>query len=261
MQNFKTTVFPKSRIATIDVCAIGKQKHHVSALLEMDVTASREKIKNYKKAVAKISYSAWLIKVICHTIESNNCVAAYLKGRRKTVIFDQVNVSFLVEKEVNGKKVPIPLLIKNANKLSLESITEKISASKNEILSETDIVLHRKTTRAEHIYYYLPGFIRRLIWRRMLQMPGFIFEKMGNVAITSLGMMGKMNGWFIPISVHPVSFGIGSVIKKPVVIDNKIEVREMLNITVLLDHDIMDGAPMARFIRELTKNMESGIFL
>lgn len=261
MPNYKTSVFPKSRVATIDVCEIGKQKHHISALLEIDVTTSREKIKSYKKEVGKISFSAWLIKAISYSVESNKMAAAYLKGSRKVVVFDNINVSFLIEKELNGEKVPIPLLIEKANEMSIESLTEKISDSKNEVLSENDLVLHRKTTRLEQVYYYLPGFIRRTFWRSMLKRPNFVFSKMGNVAITSIGMMGKINGWFIPISVHPISFGIGSVIKKPVVIDNEIVVREMLNITVLLDHDIIDGAPMARFIGELTKNIESGIFL
>lgn len=49
--------------------------------------------------------------------------------------------------------------------------------------------------------------------------------------------------------------------KKLVVIDDKIEIGEILNMTVLLDHDVIDGAPMARFIKELSKNIENGIFL
>jgi pyruvate/2-oxoglutarate dehydrogenase complex dihydrolipoamide acyltransferase (E2) component len=31
--------------------------------------------------------------------------------------------------------------------------------------------------------------------------------------------------------------------------------------TILLDHDVIDGAPMARFIKKLSKNIENGIFL
>ncbi len=32
----------------------------------------------------------------------------------------------------------------------------------------------------------------------------------------------------------------------------------MLNITVLLDHDVVDGAQMARFISSLSDNIEKG---
>ena len=79
--------------------------------------------------------------------------------------------------------------------------------------------------------------------------------------LTSIGMMGKINGWFIHTSVHPLSFGIGSIIKKPAVIKDKIGIREMLYMTVLINHDVIDGADMARFISRLTENIESGLDL
>mgnify|MGYP003843675371 CR=1 FL=1 len=81
---------------------------------------------------------------------------------------------------------------------------------------------------------------------------------MGNVSITSLGMIGKSKGWFLPISVHPICFGIGQITKKPVVVDDQIVIREILNLTVLVDHDVIDGARMARFMGELTEKLEGG---
>ena len=81
---------------------------------------------------------------------------------------------------------------------------------------------------------------------------------MGNVAVTSVGMTGKINGWFIHKSVHPVSFGVGSVIKKTVVIDNEIKIRDILNMTILVDHDVIDGAPMVRLLNDLTNYIETG---
>jgi pyruvate/2-oxoglutarate dehydrogenase complex dihydrolipoamide acyltransferase (E2) component len=81
---------------------------------------------------------------------------------------------------------------------------------------------------------------------------------MGNAAVTSVGMIGKINGWFIHKSVHPISFGVGSVLKKPVVIENEIQIRELLNMTILVDHDVIDGAPMVRFLDDLTNDIESG---
>jgi pyruvate/2-oxoglutarate dehydrogenase complex dihydrolipoamide acyltransferase (E2) component len=35
----------------------------------------------------------------------------------------------------------------------------------------------------------------------------------------------------------------------------------MLNMTILIDHDVVDGAPVARFINELTENIKNGIGL
>lgn len=58
--------------------------------------------------------------------------------------------------------------------------------------------------------------------------------------------------------MHPVSFGVGSVIMKPVVAGNEIKPREILNMTILVDHDVIDGAPMVRFLGDLTDYLENG---
>jgi len=260
MTNYKITGFPDSRIATIDVCEIGKQKHHITGLLEFDVTLSRMKIREYNKTHSeKISFNAWLISVIASTIKKYEAAASFLNGKNKLIIFDDVNVSIVVEKEIQGTKVPIPLIIEKAHKASIASITKQISEAKNKEFTDNEIVLQKKAQKYERIYYVLPGFLRRYFWKFILKRPKIAYKKMGNVAFTTIGMMGKVNGWFIPISVHPVCFGISSIIKKPCVVDDKIEIREILNMSILIDHDVIDGAPMARLISDLAKNIESGM--
>ncbi|MDN3686995.1 2-oxo acid dehydrogenase subunit E2 [Cyclobacterium jeungdonense] len=260
--NYKIQKFPNSRIASIDVCEVGKQKHHVTGLLEFDVTDSRKKIKGYNNTNNhKISFTAWLISVIGYTLKKYETSSAYLLGRNKLMIFEDINVSIIVEKDLKGTKVPIPLIIERANEVSMESITAQIAEAKNEEFTENDIILRKKTRQWEKVYYSLPGFLRRYFWKFILKHPKLAFKKMGNVAFTSIGMIGKVNGWFIPISVHPICFGVGSVLKKPTVIDDSIEIREILNMSVLMDHDVLDGAPMVRFICDLKENIEIGLNL
>lgn len=259
MNDFKLKSFPKTRIATIDICAIGKQKHQIAALLEVDVTVSREKIRNIKASGNSISFTAWLIHVISRTIKGHEQVAGYLRGKSKVLIFNNINVSIIVEKRINGQWVPVPLIIEKAHERSVESIARQIREAREKELTDKDIVLHARSGRIERAYYRLPGWVRRLFWKYLLNHPRLAFKKMGNVAITSVGMMGKVQGWFIPISVHPICFGISSMVKKPVVRDDKIEIRDILNMTVLIDHDVVDGAPMARFLSDLSENLEKGL--
>lgn len=262
MTKYKTKKIPISRIATLDICEIGKRKHHVTGLIELDISKSRKKIRQYNRnSSTKISFTAWIINVICSTISKYETPSSYLKGKNKLIIFDDINVSIIVEKSINGQKVPIPLIIEKASEKSIVAISNQINGAKFKQLTQNDIVLHKKADRLERIYYILPGFIRRSVWKYILKHPKIAFNKMGNVAITSIGMMGQINGWFIPISIHPICFGLGSIIKKPIIIENKIEIREMLNMSILIDHDVIDGAPMARFISELTKNIENGLNL
>jgi pyruvate/2-oxoglutarate dehydrogenase complex dihydrolipoamide acyltransferase (E2) component len=43
-----------------------------------------------------------------------------------------------------------------------------------------------------------------------------------------------------------------------VVTDGHVTVREYLSLTISFDHDIVDGAPAARFMRRLKELIESG---
>ena len=249
---------PRSRIATFDVYSIGLSKHHVSAMLEFDVTDCRRKLQELRRNGIRVSFNAWLIKSISHVLEEHKAAAAYLYNKRKLIIFEDINISMLVEKQIEGKKVPIALLIEKTNEKSAFDIQAEINQAKNKDLSSKETVLHKNTPWYENLYFSLPGFLRRSMWRIMLRNPRFAFQRMGNVVITSVGMMGTIKGWFLHKSVHPLSFGIGSILKKPVVIDGQVKVREMLHMTILCDHDVLDGAPMVRFLNELTGYIENG---
>jgi pyruvate/2-oxoglutarate dehydrogenase complex dihydrolipoamide acyltransferase (E2) component len=79
---------------------------------------------------------------------------------------------------------------------------------------------------------------------------------MGTAIITSSGMVGRFHGWIIPKSIHNLAFAIGSIVKKPWVVENEIQIRDILNLTILFDHDVVDGVPAARFTAQLVKNIE-----
>ncbi|HNX84104.1 MAG: 2-oxo acid dehydrogenase subunit E2 [Bacteroidales bacterium] len=248
----------RSRTATFDIFGVGLKKHHISAMLEFDVTESRSGLRELRKKGISISFNAWLIKVIGSVIAKHPEAAAYFYNKRKIIIFNDINVSLIVEKKIGDARVPIPLVIEKVNKKPAAEISEEIDAAKGRELSSGDIVLKKKSSAYERFYYRMPGFFRRFFWVVLLKRPKAAFRTMGNVSVTSVGMIGKVNGWFIHKSVHPISFGVGSVLMKPVVIGNEIKAREVLNMTVLVDHDVIDGAPMVRFLGDLTDFIENG---
>lgn len=261
MKNYRIKVFPGSRIATNDVCAIGMKKHHIAAFLEVDVSDSRKKVRERRKQRGEISFFAWLIKAISLSIRDYSEVAAYLVNKRSIAVFNDINVSVAVEKSIDGSRVPIPLVIEKADSRSIEEITRQIREARDQVLTPRDIVLRKKSGRMEHLYYALPGFLRRAFWKYLIHHPSLAYEKMGNVAITSVGGLSGVNAWFVPISVHPVCIGIGDIVKKPVVAGDQIVIREMLNLTVLMDHDVVDGMEMKKFIKRLAENISAGMDL
>ncbi len=257
-KNYRFQNIVRSRIATFDIFDVGLRKHHINALLEFDVTESRAKLRDLRKKGTVVSFNAWLIKVIGSVLHKHPEAAAYFYNKKRLIIFDDINISIIVEKKIGDSKVPIPLVIEKVNIKSALEITQEIENAKSQQLTPDDIVLRKQSTAYQRFYYHLPGFLRRLFWKLLLKNPKAAYKTMGNAAVTSIGMIGKINGWFIHKSVHPVSFGVGSVLRKPVAINNEIKIREILNMTILVDHDVIDGAPMVRLLDDLTNYLETG---
>jgi hypothetical protein len=54
---------------------------------------------------------------------------------------------------------------------------------------------------------------------------------------------------------------VGGISQQPVVVDGQVVVRDVLNLTLAIDHDIIDGAPAARFGAELRQALETATVL
>lgn len=256
---YRIEQFPKTRVATLDIGRISKSKHYVPALIELDVTNLRETIKiAKKKQKLSVSFTAVLVSLIAQTLKKHAEVASFLKSKRQRIIFEDINISVLVEKKQNNQQIPIPLLLEKTQDKTVFNLTQLLTKAKNSFLSEDEIVLHKNTNWLEQLYPYIPQWIRLLLWKIVLKSPKTAFKKMGNVSYTSIGMLGNINGWFIPTSIHPICFGVSDLQKKPMVVDGEIKIRELLKMTVLMDHDVVDGGAMVRFISDLTKVIEKG---
>ena len=260
LSKYTIETFPASRISTIDIGAVGQEKHHIRALLELDVTDARKMLFEMKKRREKVSFTAWLISCIGRAAAEFPEIHGMRAGRRRVVLFDDVDVSIMIEREIQGKKVPLPYVIRKTNEKSIADICEEIRAGQRQAINkEGDHVLgERKNDRLMKLYYSLPGILRRTVWRQMIRNPFFAQKNMGTVMVTSVGMMARISGWVIPVSVHPLCFAVGSIVKKPGVVEDRMEIREFLYLTVLVDHDVIDGAPAARALDRLTKMIEGG---
>lgn len=81
--------------------------------------------------------------------------------------------------------------------------------------------------------------------------------------VTSVPVASRSGGggWGIPIAIHPLVVEIGAVGRRPVLADDRVEPREFVSITVLFDHEVVDGVPVARFLRRLIQLMETAFEL
>lgn len=257
---YRTETFPKNRLATTDIGQIGLKKHHMIALIELDVTEARRLIAEKRKVLHDISFNAWLIKCVSQVVTEFPEIHAVRKGKRQVVIFEDVDISIMIEREIGGKKVPLPYVLRKTNQKSIAEITQEIKGGQQQAIEgEGDFVLgEKKDDFMMKAYYWLPGFMRRWIWKVIVGSPNLTKQNMGTVMITSVGTAGRIRGWVIPVSVHPLCVAAGSIVKKPGVVHDQVEVREYLNLTILADHDVIDGAPAVRALSRLTRIIESG---
>ena len=254
--------FPKARIPTLDFLALGDDNHYVKGLIEFDVTEGRDKIREHEKNTQKkISFTAWLLKCIGQAASEFKEVHAMMLGKRKIVKFEDVDISIVVEKSVDGEKVPMPLIIRRTNKKTIAQINEEIRRAQSEEISDATVLGEHTMKKKMKYYLSLPKFLRKYIIRRRLKDPIKIKQLMGTIIVTSVGMFTNLHGWPIPTTSHPLAFGVGSITKKPGIINDKIEIREYLALTVLFNHDIVDGAPATRFITRLGELLKTGFGL
>jgi pyruvate/2-oxoglutarate dehydrogenase complex dihydrolipoamide acyltransferase (E2) component len=257
--------YPSSRQLTFDVGKIGLGKHHVKALLEVDVSEPWRILIENRKVGKKISFITWLIKLIADCVSSHPPVAGINEVKKnKVLVFKDVDVSIVIEKEVNGIKVPLPYVIRRADKKTYEEIQKEIETAKQQkVENETDYVLGQKSSLSlMKVYTSLPQWLRLVLMRILvLNHPKRTKQNMGSVMITTVGMVGHTHGWIIPYSMHPVCLALGSINEQPVIKKGEIKKAHILHLAILVDHDVIDGIPAAVFVDDLVRKMEKGMGL
>lgn len=258
---YQTQRIPKIRRSTIDVSERGRRRHHVLGLMELDVTDARRCIHDVRINGEGFSFTAWVVKCISRAVSEYPQVHA-IRRRGSLFIFDDIDVALPVEREVGGVRVPLTYIVRKCNEKSAAAISKEISVAQKEVVSEGETTLGEKKSRwLESIFLSSPFLLRRLVWRRLERNPFFAKKQMGTVLVTAVGMYGKIDGWPVPVSIHPLCFALGPVVTKPGVVKDAIIPREFLKLTVLVDHDVIDGAPAARFAARLGELMESAACL
>lgn len=267
MADYTTRVMPSSRVATFDVGWIGGRKHMVSALLEVDVTAAREQVRRAVREGLDVGFMAWLVGEIGSAIGEDPAVQAMRRGRRSLVVFDGVDIAVTVERRVDGVRVPLVTVIRDVQAKDAAAVQGELRAAKAmPVDSARDYVLESGAgvggRWATGIFFGLPQAVRLLFWRVLLRDPVRRKRQMGTAMVTSIGMAGGTPGWVLAQSLHNLCFGIGTISRKPWVVGGSVVSREILHLTVMFDHDVIDGMPAARFCERLVKRLEgANLFL
>jgi pyruvate/2-oxoglutarate dehydrogenase complex dihydrolipoamide acyltransferase (E2) component len=249
---FEVKPFPRERHDVVDALEVGVHRHMVHALLEIDVTRARLLLRE-REAIAgeDLSFTAFVVSSLARAIDADRRLHAYRDWRGRLVLFDEVDVVTLVESEVDA--VAIPHVIRAANRRTLREIHGEIRRVQAEPAASP-----QRSGALARLSALVPGFLRRLFFRALRKNPHWLKRTAGTTLVTSVGMFGVGAGWAVGIvPLHTLGLTVGGITRKPGLVDGRIEPREYLALTVSIDHDIVDGAPAARFARRLREIVES----
>jgi hypothetical protein len=247
---YEVLPFPKIRRLMEDGGRLGREKHLIHGLFEMDVTEARRAIRQYRARSGEgLSLIAFVVACVGRAVERHKPIQACRAWGEKLVLFNEVDVNTMFEVDVDGQKIIRPHILRAVNKKTAQEIHAEIQAFQAN---------HAESRESKFIDWFvlLPGFIRRFFLRMLFKNPHWLKEMNGTVALTSVGMFGNSGGWGLPVSNHTLQITLGGIARHPALVNGQLENRQVLCVTISFDHDIVDGAPAARFTHTLKELIE-----
>lgn len=191
---------------------------HAALMTDVDVTDLLQVISGLKKQGKKITITPFVIKAMAKAIVDYPLLNASVEDDHM-VIKHAVNVGVAVGIE-HGVIVPV---VRHAERKTLSEIAEDVALlagkARDGQLQNEDV-------------------------------------KEGTITLTNFGMTGVRTG--LPIIRYPecAILGIGAIIRKPVVIDEQIVIRSMIEMTVSFDHRLLDGIYGCGFVSKVQNLLE-----
>ncbi|KUO43148.1 MAG: hypothetical protein APU95_01225 [Hadesarchaea archaeon YNP_N21] len=199
---------------------------HTTVTMEADmsrIVELREKLlpEVQRSVGARLTYTAFLVKAVALALKEHPMLNSMLAGD-EIRIFDDINVGVATAVE-DGLLVPV---LRNADRKTLAEIALEVER------------LAEKARKGELSGKELAG---------------------GTFTISNLGMYGV--DIFIPIINPPecAILGIGKISKKPVVVNDRFEIRSTISLSLSFDHRIIDGAIAAKFLQTLKDKLENPV--
>jgi pyruvate/2-oxoglutarate dehydrogenase complex dihydrolipoamide acyltransferase (E2) component len=242
--------FPRYQRQLIDWLELNV-RHPVYLLFDADVTEVRRAIRGYRTEMsAPLSLTAYITACFARAIDEHKLLHAYRKGRKSLVLFDDVDIAMPIERDLESQKVPIPCIIRAANRKTLSEIDREIRIAKTGENPQSGAM------KWLPIWLTLPAFTRRFILRRLLASPVRRKGITGTAMVSAAGMFGVGPAWGISPPSYTVSLLMGALTKQAVA-GNHGGLRESLSLTICVDHDVVDGAVAARFGQRFKELIEA----
>jgi hypothetical protein len=246
--------YPRLRNFVLDVLAEGRRKNIIQVLFEADIGGVKDRLAEHRLRTGEsVTITSYVAKCFASAIADDKRMQAYRLGRSHVVVFDDVDLAFLVEREWEGQALPVFCIVRAADRKTAHEINQELRASR-----ETPLGTLGPMSALEMVFFLLPTVLRKPLWFYARRNPYWFKDLAGTVGVTSMGMHTSGAAVVIPITPMTLTLSIGSIDKKLVLQDGKVVERDVIHLNLNVDHDIIDGAPLMRFVHRLKKLLLEG---
>jgi 2-oxoisovalerate dehydrogenase E2 component (dihydrolipoyl transacylase) len=201
-----------------------REAPHAWSMVEADVSglvALRERVKEefVEREGVKLTYLPFIVKAVIEGLKEHPVLNSVWDGDR-IVLRKQINIGVAVDLEEGALIVPV---IRDADELNTLGLARKI-----------DKVVRKARSRE-----LSPDDVSG-----------------GTFTVNNPGALGSVVS--VPIINYPQAaiLSAEAVVKRPVVVDDAIAIRSMMNLEVSFDHRILDGGVALRFLNAVKRRLE-----
>lgn len=218
-------LIPLSGIRKIIASRMSESAHTTARavlLTKIDATRLIEWRNGLKESGKKVSYNDLIVHLVAKALREFSQMNSRIEGENIRIMKD-VNIGVAVDSE-RGLLVPV---IHDADKKDVLTIAE-------ESQQKIERVRSGRSTRED--------------------------MSNGTFTLTNLGMFDVES--FIPIINPPecAILAVGSIVREPSVVDetDTVSVRQVMRLSLVWDHRIVDGAAAAQFLQRIKQHIEQG---
>ncbi len=245
--------FPTERRLVLDTLHLGHDKPMMHGLLEVDVTEARARLAAHRaRTGVSLSFTAFVLHCLGRAAALHPAVHARRDWFGRLVEFEDVDATVIVEVMVEDRRFALAHVVRDLHRRSVQDLHDELRAVKTGGLRTLPPALRLGSWLVLHT----PAAVRRLGYRAVLGAPAFAKRHTGTMLVSAVGMFGTGVGWGLSApGIHDLSILVGGIAPRPPLTPTA-GPREVLCLTVSANHEIVDGAPLARFVRDLSLALE-----
>ena len=202
-----------------------REAPHAWSMVEVDASglaALRERVKEEfaEREGVRLTYLPFIVKAVVEGLKKHPVLNSVWDGNR-IILRKRMNIGVAVDLEEGALIVPV---IRDADELNVVGLSRRIDEvvrkARNEELSPDDV-------------------------------------SGGTFTVNNPGSLGSVVS--TPIINYPQAaiLSAEAVVKRPVVVDDAIAIRSMMNLEVSFDHRVLDGGAALRFLNAVKRRLEA----